>query len=119
MLTIYTYANCDRCRAATRWLRERGVAFAERPIREIPPSLQELRAMRAALGGELHRLFNTSGRDYREMDLKCRLPNMSEDEAFALLAGNGNLVKRPFVLGPGVAWVGFDAAVWGAALRSA
>ena len=60
MLTIYTYAKCSTCRAATKWLRERGVPFEERPIRETPPSLAELRRMLAARDGEIRRLFNTS-----------------------------------------------------------
>jgi arsenate reductase len=115
--TIYTYVNCDTCRRAVKWLRAQGIAFDERPIRETPPSPAELRAMLAAGNGELRRLFNTSGRDYREQKLGERLPGMSEAEAIALLAGNGNLVKRPFLLGGGVALVGFDEKTWAAALR--
>ncbi len=72
--------------------------------------------MLAAYGGELRRLFNTSGKDYREQKLGEKLPDMSESAALALLAGNGNLVKRPFLLGGRVALVGFDEAVWLAAL---
>ena len=64
-LTIYTYANCDTCRRATKWLQAHAITFSEKPIREIPPSSAELRAMLAARGGELRKLFNTSGRDYR------------------------------------------------------
>jgi arsenate reductase len=112
MLTVYTYAKCSTCRAATKWLREQGVPFEERPIRETPPSLAELRRMLAARDGELRRLFNTSGADYREQRLGEKLPELSADEALALLAGNGNLVKRPFALGEGVALTGFDAEAW-------
>lgn len=116
MLTIYTYAKCSTCRDATRWLRDRRLAFEERPIREQPPTPAELRRLLQARGGELRRLFNTSGRDYREQKLSEKLPRLSEAGAFALLTGNGNLVKRPVLLGEDVALMGFDAAEWGAAL---
>lgn len=116
-LIVYTYANCDTCRRAVKWLRDRGLDFDERPIRETPPTRGELAAMLAAQGGELRKLFNTSGRDYREQQLGEKLPALSPAVALALLAGNGNLVKRPFLLGPGgVALVGFDPAAWAAAL---
>ncbi len=112
MLKIYTLANCDTCRAATKWLRAQGLAFEERAIRETPPSVAELRTMLAAHKGEIRKLFNTAGRDYREQKLGEKLPEMTEAAALALLAGNGNLVKRPFLVGPGVARVGFDEPAW-------
>jgi arsenate reductase len=74
--------------------------------------MAELRAMLGHCGGELRRLFNTSGRDYRALGLKDRLPAMTRDEALALLAANGNLVKRPFALGPDFGLTGFDEAAW-------
>lgn len=114
MLTVYTYTVCDRCRAATKWLRERGIPFEERAIRETPPTLAELEVMLAAYAGEMRKLFNTSGRDYRDQQLGEKLPALTVPAALTLLAGNGNLVKRPFVVGPRVAIVGFDAAVWSA-----
>jgi arsenate reductase len=115
MLKIYTLGNCDTCRKATKWLRARGVDFDERAIRETPPTLAELRAMLAAKGGELRTLFNTSGRDYREQKLGETLPTLSEAAALRLLSENGNLVKRPFAIGDGVALVGFNDAAWSAA----
>ncbi len=72
--------------------------------------------MLAACDGELRRLFNTSGRDYRTLRLGEKLPAMSDLEAIKLLAGNGNLVKRPFLLGPGVMLVGFDEKSWATSL---
>ncbi|MBC7367052.1 MAG: Spx/MgsR family RNA polymerase-binding regulatory protein [Undibacterium sp.] len=118
-MTVYTYANCDTCRHATKWLRAQGLAFAEKSIRETPPSLAELRVMLAAQGGELRKLFNTSGVDYRAQGLGAKLPAMTEAAAFKLLAGNGNLVKRPFLLrADGVGLVGFNEATWSAALLS-
>ena len=114
--TVYTYANCDTCRRAVKWLRTHGHAFVERPIRETPPSPAELRAVLAAQGGELRKLFNTSGRDYREQKLGEKLPALTTVAALALLAANGNLVKRPFLVGSGVGLTGFDETAWSAAL---
>ncbi|MET0262953.1 MAG: Spx/MgsR family RNA polymerase-binding regulatory protein [Rariglobus sp.] len=121
VLTVYTYANCDTCRRAVKWLRANGIAFVEEPIRETPPTPAELHTMLTRLGGPgaLRKLFNTSGVDYRAQKLGEKLPSLSEAEAIALLAGNGNLVKRPFALGSGgsdVGLVGFDEKVWAAAL---
>jgi len=113
---IYTYASCDTCRRATRWLRAHQIAFVEKPIRETPPTLKELKRMLTFQGGQLTKLFNIAGRDYRAQDLKTKLPHLSEEEALALLSGNGNLVKRPFLIGEKVGLVGFDEAVWGGAL---
>ena len=116
MLTIYTYSSCATCRRALKWLRAQELPFVERPIRETPPSLPELRRMLAAYAGDRRCLFNVSGRDYRELGLAGRLPALGEGEALALLAGNGNLIKRPFLLGPKAALVGFDESTWGAVL---
>ena len=117
-LTVYTYANCDTCRKAVKWLRAEKRAFAEKPIRETPPSVAELQTMLAAQGGELRKLFNTSGVDYRAQALGEKLPTMTEAAALKLLAGNGNLVKRPFLLGAnGVGLVGFNEAAWATALK--
>jgi arsenate reductase len=115
-LVVYTYARCSTCRAATRWLREHGHDFVEKPIRETPPSAAELRRMRQHYEGNLRRLFNTSSQDYRALGLAPKLDTLSETEAFALLRANGNLVKRPFLLGPDVGLVGFNPKVWAAAL---
>lgn len=119
MPTLYTLANCDTCRAATKWLRAQGLGFEERAIRETPPSLAELRAMLAAQGGDVRRLFNTSGRDYREQKIGDKLPALSTAAALDLLRGNGNLVKRPFLVGDGVGLVGFNEKAWAAALKRA
>jgi arsenate reductase len=117
-LTVYTYSNCDTCRRAVKWMRGRRLEFVEKPIRETPPSGAELKQMLAAQGGELRKLFNTSGLDYRAQGLGEKLPSMTEAAALALLAGNGNLVKRPFLLGAdGLGLVGFNEAVWAARLE--
>jgi arsenate reductase len=112
VITIYTYKKCSTCRNATKWLEARGLEFQERAIRETPPSEQELEVMLKARGGEMRRLFNTSSQDYRDAGLKDRLEGMSEKEAFAILRSNGNLVKRPFLIGDGVAVNGFREKEW-------
>ena len=115
-VTIYTLKNCDTCRSAIQWLKRHGIGFVEKPIRETPPDLSELRAMLAAQGGEMRRLFNTAGAEYRAQQLGAKLPGLSTAAALGLLAQNGSLVKRPFLVGAGVALVGWDEAVWAAAL---
>ena len=106
------------CRKAVQWLKARGVAFEERAIRETPPGEAELRAMLAAQGGQRRLLFNTSGLDYRALGLKDTLPGMGDEEALRLLAGNGNLIKRPFAIDSsrGVALVGFQEDTWARAI---
>jgi len=111
-LRVYAYAGCDTCRKALKFLAEHQVEAEVLPIREQPPTVAELRAMLGYAGGDLRRLFNTSGQDYKALNLKDRLPEMSEAEALELLASRGNLVKRPFVLGPGTGIVGFKAEEW-------
>lgn len=115
-LVVYAYAKCSTCRDAFAWLRARGVSCEERPIYERPPTIPELRRMLMAQDGNLRRLCNTSGIQYRARGLASLLPKMTEDQVLALLASDGRLVKRPFVLGPQVALVGFDAAVWARAI---
>jgi arsenate reductase len=112
MLTVYTLSQCSTCRDATKWLRAHGIKFVEKAIRETPPSVAELRMMLKHQHGELRRLFNSSGLEYRALGLKDKLPQMSEADALALLASNGSLVKRPFLLGPKVGLVGFNPAAW-------
>ena len=117
-MKIYTYKSCGTCRKATRWLRARKIAFEEIPVRKTPPSLEELKAMLHYQNGKIRKLFNTAGGDYRALNLKERLPEMSNDEALELLTSRGNLVKRPFVLGEGFGLVGFKEAVWEELLAS-
>ncbi|OJV02913.1 MAG: ArsC family transcriptional regulator [Verrucomicrobia bacterium 61-8] len=112
ILKAYTYAGCGTCKKAVRFLRDRGVAFEEIPIREHPPTLAELKGALQAFRGEIRRLFNTSGRDYKEMELSKKLPTLSESAALSLLAGNGNLVKRPFVVTGSGYLVGFKESEW-------
>ena len=116
MLKVYAYAKCDTCRKALKFLRANEIAFEEVAIRETPPSKPELRTMLAAQEGELRKLFNTSGGDYKALGLSAKLPGLDVEEALDLLAANGNLVKRPFAIADDVHLVGFDEARWRAAL---
>ena len=113
---VYTYAKCSTCRKAVKWLEANGIAFAEKAIRETPPTKAELKRMLALQNGELKKLFNTSGGDYRELQLGPKLATMPTAEAIDLLNGNGNLVKRPFLLTDSVGLVGFKEDVWAATL---
>lgn len=109
---VHAYSGCDTCRKALKFLSARGIGAEVLPIRETPPTVAELRRMLDHVDGDLRRLFNTSGQDYRALGMAGRLPGMSIDEALALLASNGNLVKRPFLLGPDVGLVGFRDEEW-------
>lgn len=112
MHVLYAYKNCDTCRKAVKWLKEHQIAHETKAIRETPPTAAELETALAANGGDLRKLFNTSGGDYRELGLKDKLPSMTGPEAIALLTTNGNLVKRPFLIGKGTALTGFNDAAW-------
>lgn len=114
-IVVYMYTGCSTCRAAVGWLQAHAIPFEERPIYRRPPTVPELKRMLAFQNGELRRLFNTSGLEYRALDLKSKLPKMSQGEALALLAGNGKLVKRPFLLGDGLGLLGFKPDAWIAA----
>lgn len=109
---IYLYDRCDTCRKAVKFLKERGIVPQVVPIREQPPTVPELQRM-LAITGSLRRLFNTSGGDYKAMNLAARLSDLSEAEALDLLSRQGNLVKRPFLLtGDGRGAVGFKPEEW-------
>jgi arsenate reductase len=115
-LTLYAHPKCSTCQDAREWLQKHGLDFVEKDIRSTPPTQSELRAMLKGQDGQLRKLCNTSGIEYRAQGLAAKLPMMTEDEALRLLGGNGMLVKRPFLLGSGVALVGFKEPAWKAAL---
>lgn len=111
------YPTCSTCRKARRWLDEHGVAYDARHIVEDNPSADELAAWCATSGLPARRFFNTSGKRYRELGVKARLDaGVTDEEAFALLASEGMLVKRPLVVGEGFVLVGFREAEWSDAL---
>lgn len=110
-LTIYGYGGCGTCRRAVAFLTEYGIPFEERPIDKDPPSPVELQRMVDAVG-DVRRLFNSSGGAYRSLNLKERLGLLTHPQQLDLLAGNGMLIRRPFVLGEGVALLGFREDEW-------
>jgi arsenate reductase len=112
MFTVYTYEKCGSCKDALKWLKAHGVSHQVKAIRETPPDKSELEMALKLLGGDIRKLFNTSGMDYRALGMKEKLPAMSGDDAIRLLSQNGNLVKRPFVIGNGVALAGFKPGAW-------
>lgn len=111
-MKVYTYSKCSTCRKAVQWLNGKGIAFEEIPIRENPPTKTELKKMLKVYDGELRKLFNTSGQDYRALGIKDKLPVLSKAEAIDLLAGNGNLIKRPFLISGEKGLVGFKEQDW-------
>lgn len=106
------YPKCTTCKRAEAWLRERGVEIEYRDIKLQNPTEEELREWHRMSGLPLRRLFNTSGQLYRQLELKDRLPAMSEEEQYALLASDGMLVKRPLLIGDGFVLVGFRESEW-------
>lgn len=115
MLLVY-YPKCTTCQKAKKWLEEKGVTFEERHIKENNPSIDELKNWHKKSGLPLKKFFNTSGLLYKEIKLKDKLPTMSEEEQYALLASDGMLVKRPILIGDDFVLVGFKEADWKAVL---
>ena len=111
---IYSYSKCSTCRKALQFLEKKGVPHEVIDITENPPTQAELRQMLKVYQGEIKRLFNTSGLQYRELGLSEKLKGLSEVQALELLASNGKLVKRPFVLKGPEGAVGFDEKSWAA-----
>lgn len=111
------YAKCTTCQKAKKWLDANEIAYQERPIKEENPTIEELKEWHARSGLPLKKFFNTSGLLYKEMKLKDKLPEMSEEEQYALLATDGMLVKRPMLIGDDFVLVGFKEADWEAKLK--
>ena len=106
------YPRCTTCQKANRWLDERGVSYTYRHIAEDNPSEAELFEWHARSGLPLKKFFNTSGMLYKELGLKDKLPTMSDDEQYKLLATNGMLVKRPLLVSDDFVLVGFRIEEW-------
>lgn len=104
------YPKCSTCKKAKAWLDEKGISYTLRDIKEDHPTEEELRQWHAMSGLPLRRFFNTSGMQYRELGLKDKLPAMTEDEMYALLATDGMLVKRPLLITEDTAFPGFKEA---------
>lgn len=106
------YPKCSTCKKARRWLEENGIAFDERDIKEENPTRKELVKWHKQSGLPLRKFFNTSGMLYRELQLKDKLPKMTEDEMYDLLASDGMLVKRPLLIKDDAVLVGFKQGEW-------
>ena len=115
-MQVLCYAKCSTCRKALKWLDEQGISYDLRDIQSENPTEAELRDWHAKSALPLKRFFNTSGMQYRALNLKDRLPGMSEDEQFHLLASDGMLVKRPLLVLDDTVLPGFKQAEWEQAL---
>lgn len=116
MTKVFHYGGCSTCRKARRWLEAQGIEHELIDIVERPPSVAQLRRAKKLADVPVRKLFNTAGQSYRNGDFKTRLPNMSEADALAALAADGKLIKRPLLLGDGIALVGFRPDDWASAL---
>ena len=111
-MLVLVYRKCSTCLKALKWLEDNNITFEERPIKEENPTYEELKAWYQMSGLPLKKFFNTSGLLYKDMQLKDKLPTMSEDEQLQLLATDGMLVKRPLVVGDGFVLTGFREKEW-------
>lgn len=117
MILFVEYPKCTTCKKAKSWLTENGVEFTDRHIVENNPTEEELKTWIEKSGLPLKRFFNTSGMKYRELGLKDKLADMTEEEQIALLATDGMLVKRPLLIGEDFVIPGFKEAAWREALN--
>lgn len=106
------YPKCTTCQKAKKWLDARGVSYEDRHIKEQNPSAEELKVWHEKSGLPLKKFVNTSGLLYKEMKLKDKLPLMTEEEIYQLLATDGMLVKRPILVGEDFVLTGFKEAKW-------
>lgn len=106
------YPKCSTCKNAKKWLDDHGISYSDRHIKEQNPTYDELRAWHIQSGMPLKKFFNTSGLLYQSMNLKEKLPSMTEDEQLRLLASDGMLVKRPLVVSDDLILIGFRPEEW-------
>lgn len=111
-MLVLVYRKCSTCIKALKWLDSNRVEYTERPIVEENPTYEELKEWYGKSGLPLKKFFNTSGLLYKEMQLKDKLPGMSEEEQLQILATNGKLVKRPLVVGEDFVLTGFKETEW-------
>ena len=112
MLEFICYPKCTTCQKAQKWLNENGVEYTLRNIKENNPTEQELSLWYEKSGVVLKKFFNTSGLLYKSMELKDKLPDMSDEEKIKLLASDGMLVKRPLLIGEDFVLIGFRQQEW-------
>ena len=112
MIKFICYPKCTTCQKAKKWLDDNKIEYELRDIKEDNPSFEELTSWYNMSGLPLKKFFNTSGLLYKSMELKDKLPTMSDEEQLNLLATDGMLVKRPLVIGENFVLVGFKEAQW-------
>lgn len=112
MLKFICYPKCSTCQKARKWLEEKGVPYEFRDIKLENPTAEELKQWHQISGLPLRKFFNTSGLLYRSMELKTKIPTMTEGEMLALLASDGMLVKRPIAVGDDFVLLGFRETEW-------
>ena len=106
------YPPCSTCQKAKKWLDANGISYEDRHIKENKPTYEELKDWHARSGLPLKKFFNTSGLLYNSMNLKDKLPTMTDEEQLQLLATDGMLVKRPIVVKGDIILTGFKEADW-------
>lgn len=116
MVKVYCYSRCTTCKKALKWLDDNEIEYEQIDIKEDHPDETTLRQLHEKSGLPLKRFFNTSGQLYRAMELSKKLPEMSEDEMFKLLASDGMLVKRPLLITEDTVLTGFKEDDWRTAL---
>ncbi|MGN0546842.1 MAG: arsenate reductase family protein [Acutalibacteraceae bacterium] len=112
MILFIEYPKCTTCQKAKKWLDENGIEYSDRHIKEDNPTYDELKKWHEMSGLPLKKFFNTSGLLYKSMNLKDKIPEMSEDEQLKLLSSDGMLVKRPLIIGDDFVLTGFKAEEW-------
>lgn len=117
MIKVYCYSRCTTCKKALKWLDENGIDHIVIDIKENHPTETELRKYHEMSGLPLKRFFNTSGQLYRSLELSRKLPTMTEDQQYELLATDGMLVKRPLLVGEGFVLTGFKEPEWAEKLK--
>ena len=112
MILFVEYPKCSTCQRAKKWLDSNNVEYTDRHIVEQNPTYEELKEWHKRSGLSLKKFFNTSGMLYRSLELKDKLPNMSEEEQYRMLATDGMLVKRPLIVGDDFVLTGFREKEW-------
>ena len=112
MTLFLEYPKCSTCQKAKKWLDERKISYEDRHIVEKNPTEEELKTWIARSGLPIKKFFNTSGMKYKELNLKEKLPDMSEEEQIRLLATDGMLVKRPLIVADDYVLTGFREKEW-------
>ena len=112
MYKVYCYSRCSTCKKALKYLEDNNIKYELIDIKENNPNVDILKEIHTKSKKELKKLFNTSGILYKEYELSKKLPNMTEDEMYLLLASNGMLVKRPILISDDFALIGFKEDEW-------